>query len=145
MGRKEKVEHQLRREISLILHDELKDPRLGFITITGVEMAADLRHAKIFYSILGREEDYAKTKIALESAQGYIRHLIATRMMLRFTPELMFREDRSTEYGIHIQKVIDEIHEREEHESTQKRNSTESVREPTRRPAARRRLRAKKR
>jgi ribosome-binding factor A len=140
MGRREKVEHQLRREISVILHDELKDPRLGFITITNVELAPDLRHAKIFYSILGKEEDYAKTKQALESAQGFIRHLIATRMMLRFTPELMFREDRSTEYSIHIQKVIDELHRREEHEIEQK---TQGVQE--RRPAPRRRADKKKR
>lgn len=140
MGRKEKVEHQLRREISVILHDELKDPRLGFITITNVEMAPDLRHAKIFYSILGKEEDYAKTKAALDSAQGYIRHLIATRMMLRFTPELMFREDRSTEYSIHIQKVIDEIHRREEYEIEQKKQATKR-----KRPAASRRVPKKKR
>jgi len=140
MARKEKVEHQLRREISVILHDELKDPRLGFITITNVEMAPDLRHAKIFYSILGKEEDYAKTKLALESAQGYIRHLIATRMMLRFTPELMFREDRSTEYSIHIQKVIDEIHRQEEHETDQTGEGAQ-----TKRTARRRRVRSKER
>jgi len=109
MSRQDKVGEAIRKEASIIIHDELKDPRLGFITITRVELTQDLRSAKIFFSVLGEEEDYRKTKEALDSALGFIRRLISQRINLRFAPEIIFREDRSTEYSIKIQKVLDEI------------------------------------
>jgi len=109
MARCEKVAEAIKKEVSLIIHDELKDPRLGFITITRVEVTADLRQAKIFFSVLGKDEDYKKSKDALDSALGFIRRLIGQRISLRFVPEIMFREDRSSEYSIRIQKVLDEI------------------------------------
>ena len=109
MSRHDKVQETLKREISIILHDELKDPRLGFTTITKVEMSKDLRYAKVFYSVLGQDTDHQKTKQALDSSLGYIRKLIAQRVQLRFTPEIVFKEDRSSEYSFEIQKVIDEI------------------------------------
>jgi len=111
MSRKDKVEEAVRQEISLILHDKLKDPRLGFVTITRVEMAADLRSAKAFFSVLGKEEDYKKTKEALDSALGYIRKLVIERINLRFAPEIIFREDRSSEYSVRIEEVLNEIKE----------------------------------
>ncbi|MFA6216341.1 MAG: 30S ribosome-binding factor RbfA [Candidatus Omnitrophota bacterium] len=109
MSRHDKVQETLKREISIILQSELKDPRLGFVTITNVEMAKDLRFAKIFYSVLGQDTDHQKTKQALDSSLGYIRKLIAERVQLRFTPEIVFKEDRSSEYSFQIQKVLDEI------------------------------------
>jgi len=111
MSRQDRVAEAIKKEISLIIHDELKDPRLGFVTITSVELSPDLRYAKILFSVLGEEEDYRKTKEALESALGFIRRLIAQRINLRFAPEIIFREDRSTEYSVKIQKVLDEIKE----------------------------------
>lgn len=114
MSRQQRVAHAIKREVSVIIQDELKDPRLGFVTITDVQISADMRHAKIFFSVLGKEEDYKKTKDALDSALGYIRHLIAERIQLRFAPEIMFKEDKSSEYSIHIQKVLDEIKEKDE-------------------------------
>lgn len=111
MARKEKVAEALRKEVSLIVHEELKDPRLGFVTITGAEVTQDLRQAKIFFSVLGKDEDYKKTGEALDSAAGFIRMLIAQRIRLRFTPEIIFRQDRSAEYSIRIQKTLDEIKE----------------------------------
>lgn len=109
MSRQDKVAEAIRQEASIIIHDELKDPRLGFITITRVELSHDLRYAKIFFSVLGEEEDYRKSREALDSALGFIRRLIAQRINLRFAPEIIFREDRSTEYSVKIQKVLDEI------------------------------------
>lgn len=109
MSRHDKVANALKKEVSLIIHDELHDPRLGFVTITRVELTPDLRHAKIFFSVLGKDEDYKKTKEALDSALGFIRRLIAQRIRLRFTPEIIFKEDRSSEYSIKIQEVLEEI------------------------------------
>jgi len=111
MSRQERVAEAIKKEVSLIIHDELKDPRVGFVTVTGVELTPDLRYVKIFFSVLGKEDEYKKTKEALDSALGFIRRLIAQRVKLRFTPEISFREDRSGEYSIKIQSVLDEIKE----------------------------------
>ncbi len=116
MARYEKVAAALKKEISNIIHDELKDPRLGFVTITQVDLTQDLRSAKVFFSVLGKKEDYQKTKEALESSLGFIRRLIARRVRLRFAPELMFRQDHSSEYGMKIEKIINEIKEQDEPE-----------------------------
>lgn len=109
MSRQERVTEAIKKEVSTIIHDELKDPRLGFVTITRVELTQDLRYAKIFFSVLGKDEDYGKTRQALNSALGFIRRLIAQRIRLRFVPEIAFREDRSVEYSIKIQEVLGEI------------------------------------
>ncbi len=111
MSRKDRVREEIKKEISIIIHDELKDPRLGFVTITDVELTQDLRYAKVFFSVLGKEEDYKKTKKALDCALGFIRSLIAQRIRLRFAPEIVFKEDRSSEYSIRIQEVLEEIKE----------------------------------
>lgn len=109
MARYDKVSEVLRREIGNIIHSELKDPRLGFITVTRVELTPDLRYAKVFFSVLGKEEEYKKTKEALDSALGFIRRLIAQRIRLRLVPEISFKEDRSVEYSIRIQEALNEI------------------------------------
>lgn len=111
MSRRERVEEAIKKEVSLIIHDELKDPRVGFVTITKVELSKDLRNAKIFYSVLGKEEDHEKTKVALDSALGFIRTLIAERINLRFATEIMFKEDHSTEYSARIEEVLNTIKE----------------------------------
>jgi ribosome-binding factor A len=109
MSRRDRVTEAIRKEISIILHDELKDPRLGFVTITGVELSSDLRRALIFFSVFGKEEDYKKTKEALDSALGFIRKIIAERINLRFAPEIVFKEDRSIEHSVRIQEILEEI------------------------------------
>lgn len=111
MSRRERVREAIKKEASIIIHDELKDPRLGFVTITDVELTQDLRSAKIFFSVLGKEEEHKKTKEAIDSALGYIRMLIAQRLKLRFAPEIAFKEDRSAEYGSRIEEVLNEIKE----------------------------------
>lgn len=111
MSRQERVEEAIKKEVSIIIHDELKDPRVGFVTITRVELSKDLRNAKIFYSVLGKEESRKKTKLALDSALGYIRSLIAQRIDMRFATEIMFKEDHSTEYSVQIEKILNQIKE----------------------------------
>ncbi len=123
MARKERVEHALLREISTIIHDEIKDPRLGFVTIIRVELSPDLRYAKIFYSVLGKEQDSKKTKEALTSALGFIKKLIAERINLRYAIDLAFEEDQSSEYSVRIQEILQEIHKEDEH---RKSNSTDT-------------------
>jgi len=109
MARRDKVAEAIREEASLILHDKLKDPRVGFVTITGVDVADDLRNATIFYSVLGNEEDYAKTQEALDSALGFIRKMISERINLKFAPEIIFKQDQSIEYSVRIQEVLEEV------------------------------------
>jgi ribosome-binding factor A len=111
MSRHERVEEAIRKEVSTIIHDELKDPRIGFITVTRVELTKDLRSAKIFYSVLGKEEEHRKTRLALDSALGYIRKLVAQRINLRIATELMFKEDHSTEYSVKIEEVLNQLKE----------------------------------
>ena len=114
MSRHERVEEAIKKEVSTIIHDELKDPRIGFVTITRVELTKDLRSAKIFYSVLGKEDSHKKTKLALDSALGYIRSLVAQRINLRFATELMFKEDHSTEYSVKIEEILNKIKESNE-------------------------------
>ena len=114
MSRRDRVAEAIKKEASLIIHDELNDPRLGFVTITKVELTEDLRYAKISFSVLGKDQDYKKTQEALDSALGFIRRLIAQRINLRLAPEIIFREDRSTEYSIKIEEVLNEIKEQNE-------------------------------
>jgi ribosome-binding factor A len=114
MARKEKVQEAILKEVSSILQDKMHDPRLGFVTITAVEVTADLRYAKVYYSVLGKDEDAAKTKEALDSALGYIRTLVAERIQLRFAPEIVFKRDTSSQYGSRIEEVLNEIKEMDE-------------------------------
>lgn len=120
MLRHDKVAEAIKKEVSVILHDELKDPRLGFVTIIRVELTQDLRYAKIFFSVLGDEAAHKKTEEALNSALGFVRRLIAQRIRLRFAPEIVFKEDRSAEYSFRIQKALDEIKELNEHKENNK-------------------------
>ncbi len=109
MSRHDRVQMAIKREVSTILHDELKDPRLGFVTIIRVELSKDMRFVRVFYGVLGNEQDCKKTKEALDSALGYIRRLVAERINLKFAPVISFHEDHSTEYSIKIQEILNEI------------------------------------
>ena len=109
MLRHDKFQEAIKREVSLIIHEELKDPRLGFVTITKVELTDDYRLAKVFYSVLGEDPEYKKCKDALASGLGFIRRLVGRRIRMRYTPEILFKEDRSSKYSVQIQKVLDEI------------------------------------
>jgi len=108
MARLDRVAEAIKQEASSIIHDELNDPRIGFATVTKVELSHDLKHAKIFVSVLGKE-DTKDTFKALESAKGFVRKLLAERLQMRYTPEILFKEDKSAEYSIYISKKLDEL------------------------------------
>ncbi len=115
--RSDRVRAAMRQEISSILQKDLKDPRLGFVTVIDVEVSGDLQHVKVYVSILGDADSKALTMQALESAKGYIRSEIGRRVPLRLTPELHFVHDTSMEHGAHILRVLSEIDrdDREDH------------------------------
>ena len=124
MARHERIVEALRKELSIIIHDEIKDPRLGFVTVTSVELAPDKRFAKVSYSVLGKEEERKKTKEALDSSLGYVRKLVGERIKLRFVPELLFSEDRSQEYSVRIEEILNEIKEVHPKEQDEPKKST---------------------
>lgn len=107
--RPERVQEAIRQEISRIAMGEIKDPRIGFITITKVELTRDLRHARIYFSVLGKKSDKNKALKGLNSAKGYIKGLIADRIKLRFTPEISFLIDESLEHTQHIYDILNSI------------------------------------
>lgn len=110
MGR---VAGGLERELSAILR-ELKDPRIGFVSITGVEVSPDLRHARVYVSVLGGPEAEAATLEGLRSSQGYLRGEVTRRLRLRLAPELEWVPDHSIERGVRISKLIRDVREAEE-------------------------------
>lgn len=107
--RSERVQEALRQEISKIVHEEIKDPRIGFITITKVELTKDLRHAKVYFSILGDAKDNSKALQGLNSAKGYIKNIVADRIKLRFVPEIAFKVDESLHYTQEIFDLLNRI------------------------------------
>jgi ribosome-binding factor A len=109
MLRHERVKQAIKREVSSIIINELRDPRMGFVTITTVDLSPDMRYAKVLYSVMGNSEEHKKTKGALTSALGLIRTMVAERVKLRYAPEISFQEDLSTEYSVHMQEVFDKI------------------------------------
>jgi ribosome-binding factor A len=88
---------------------ELSDPRIGFATLTRVELSGDLRHARVLVSVLGREEDQVKTLEGLSSAAGYVRRQLGKRLRLRRTPELVFVLDHGVEESLKIESLLQEL------------------------------------
>ncbi|RIX51783.1 30S ribosome-binding factor RbfA [Paenibacillus nanensis] len=104
-----RVSEQIKKELSQIIQMELKDPRIGFITVTGVETTSDLSQARIYLSVLGSDEQKEETLKALGRATGFLRSELGKRMKLRHTPELLFKFDSSIEYGSRIESLLTEL------------------------------------
>ncbi len=102
----EKLQELIKQEVSKMLLMDIKDSRIGFVTVTGVEMTGDLREAKIYVSIMGNDEQIKSSLEGLQSALGYIRREIGRRIKIRFTPEISFALDKSLDYSEHIQKLL---------------------------------------
>ena len=109
--RPQRLEVQIRHEISLMISRDLKDRRVGFVTVTGVRMSPDLRHARIFISTMGAEKQKKESVEALNHAAGWIRHELGQRIRMKFLPEIVFDIDTSQDYGERIDKLLDGIHE----------------------------------
>ncbi len=106
-----RVSASIKREVSQMLLNDIKDDRVGagMVSITDVDVAGDLQHAKIFVSIYGSDEAKAETMAGLIAAQGYVRRQLGQRMSLRRTPEITFKEDRSFDLAVNVLNVIHQV------------------------------------
>ncbi len=109
--RPQRLALQIQHEVSLMISRDMKDRRIGFVTVTGVQMSPDLRHAKIFVSLMGSESEKKESLEALNHATGWVRHELGQRIRMKFLPDIIFLTDTSQDYGEHIDRLIDEIHE----------------------------------
>jgi len=107
MGRRLlKVNEAVREVLSTVIAEGLKDPRIGFVTVTYVQTSADLRHAKVFVSVLGGEREREQTLAGLRSSHGYLQERVAAAMRLKRTPQLEFLYDGSVDHGMRIQELL---------------------------------------
>jgi ribosome-binding factor A len=97
------------REVLAEAVGELRDPRIGFVTVTGVQTSADLRHARVFVSVLGSESKREATLVGLAAAHGVLQARIAQELRLKRTPQLAFEYDPSVERGVRMSHLIDEL------------------------------------
>lgn len=104
--RSDRVSEEIMKEVSAIIRNDMKDPRLGFVSVTRVALSRDLKHATVFFSVFGSEDEKEKTHRALTSGAGFVRSLLAKRLQLRYTPEVIFRLDNSIERGIRISSIL---------------------------------------
>ena len=107
--RVERVSDLIKQQVSNIIRNDLKDPRVGFVTVTSVDLSRDLRHAKVFISVMGSDEDRSKSMEGLERASGFIRSRLGNKIRIRHIPELLFRHDDSYEYAARIDVVMKQI------------------------------------
>ncbi len=117
--RQEKLGELIAAELSELLRTRVKDPRVGFASITHVEVSGDLRHAKVFVSVMGSSEEREATMQGLKNATGFLRHELATRLVLRYMPEIAFKLDKSIEEGARILELIHQV-EQEDRQKSQK-------------------------
>ena len=106
--RSRRIADQIQRELSDIIRLELKDPRVGMITLTEVEVTADQSHARVFFTSLGDPASVAETARGLQHAAGFLRSELAHRMKLRVVPQLQFKYDESVERGMRLSRLIDD-------------------------------------
>lgn len=111
--RAERVGEQMKKELMDIINNKVKDPRVGFITITDVALTNDLSQAKVYLTVLGNEKETNDTFKALEKAKGFIKTELGSRLRLRIVPELFYEYDESIEYGNKIERMIQDLHKQD--------------------------------
>lgn len=107
--RANRVAEEIKKEIGELLTNQLKDPRIGFVTITDVEVTGDLQQANVFISVLGSEKEKKDTLIGLSKANGFIRSKVGERVRLRKTPEINFQFDDAIEHGNRIETILRDL------------------------------------
>lgn len=107
--RKEKLEELIRRVVAEALLKDIKDPRIGFTTVTRVKLAKDYSVADVFISVMGAEDEVKKSMAGLESAKSYMQFIVGREVRLRSTPKIKFHLDRSIEEGVRMVDVIDKL------------------------------------
>ncbi|HOV78725.1 MAG TPA: 30S ribosome-binding factor RbfA [Bacillota bacterium] len=110
--RPERLAEAIKKEVTDMLREELKDPRIGFVTITSVEVSKDLRYADIFASVFGEPSERKATMDALQKAKKFIRGELGKRIRLRYTPEISFKLDESIERGSRLLKLMEMVKEK---------------------------------
>lgn len=109
--RANRVGEQMKKELSDIIGRKIKDPRIGFVTVTDVQVSGDLQQAKVYISVLGDEEQRENTLKGLAKAKGFIRTEVGQRIRLRKTPEIIFEWDESINYGNRINSILHQLQE----------------------------------
>ena len=109
--RQDQLGEVIAEELSDLIRTRMKDPRIGFASVTNVEVSADLRHAKVFISVMGSPEDQHATIRTLDHANGFLRHELAQRLTIRYTPEIAFRLDESIERGARVLELMRQVHD----------------------------------
>lgn len=109
--RQRKVSSLLRDEISQIIQQEMKDPRLGFVSITRVDVSPDISSARVFVSIFGTEQEQGDALEALVGATGFIRHILAPRLSMRTIPQIHFQLDQSMQHAENISRLLNELND----------------------------------
>ena len=112
--RQEKLGEQIAEDISDLIRTRVKDPRIGFVSVTRVEVSGDLRHAKVYVSVMGSSEERKETMQGLNKATGFLRHELASRLTLRYMPEIAFKLDNSIEEGSRVLELINKVSREDE-------------------------------
>ena len=107
-GRMRRVDEAMREVLSAAITSELKDPRVGFVTVTAVDTSPDLRHARVFVSVLGSDGERALSLVGLQSAHGYLQKRVAAELPLKHTPTLDFAYDDTSENALRIAQLIEQ-------------------------------------
>lgn len=107
-ARRERIADQIQRELAELIRLEVRDPRVGMITLTGVGLSRDQSHAKVYFTVLGSESDAAQAREGLQRAAGFLRSSLAHRLTTRTVPQLDFAYDESVERGVRLARLIDE-------------------------------------
>jgi ribosome-binding factor A len=108
-----KIQEFIKQEASRIILKELKDPRIGFVTITDARITGDLRQATVYVSLFGNADQQKATLDALQRAKGFIRSEIGRRLQIRYSPEIEFKVDASLDYGMKIDKILSDIQKKD--------------------------------
>lgn len=114
--RQKKLADQIKKLVSSVIERKVRDPEIGFVTLTHVKVSRDLRIASIYFTVLGDEENLAQTRRALERARGFIRNEISPSIKARFIPELRFFADDTMEYANKIEKILKDLNKPEDEE-----------------------------
>lgn len=107
-SRKDRVNEQIRRELAELIRAEVKDPRVGMVSITEVEVTPDYAHARVYFSTLAGEDKIAEVQLGLQKASGFLRRELGRRVRIHTTPQLHFIHDTSLERGADLSRLIDE-------------------------------------
>ena len=117
-----RVGEQILKEIAVLLIEHVKDPRVKTVTMTGIKLSKDLKHAKVYYSVMGGRAEVNRAQAGLNSAKGYIKRMIGERLELRYIPELLFIHDESLEIGMNIERLLETLKANESQDDTATNN-----------------------